>query len=127
VIETTVAARCPGEDAEGRSRDEGITRQQPAADQLQLGVEQPLLIGDRAGESNVAAEPRAGHARAWLAEVAVRPVRPARGADVPASRTGRLRLARFGIVEIEAPQIDPQRDWLTTDSRTPRRCQTTLG
>src|SRR5512132_1331236 len=52
--------------------------------------------------------PAVPHAR--LAKIVVRAVRGARGADIAASRTGRLRLARFGIVEIEAPEIGPQRD-----------------
>ena len=99
-----------GKDIESGRRGEGVPRQQPAADQPRIGIEQARHVGVRALQGNVAAEPRAGHAHARLAQVVVRAVRRARGTHVAVFRAGCLRLARFGVVEIEATQIGAKRD-----------------
>ena len=75
-----------------------------------LGSSKPSTAGKRTGDGNVAAETRAGHPHARLGKVIVRPVRRPRAAHIAVLCLRRLGLTRFGVMEIEAPQIDPQRD-----------------
>ena len=99
-----------GEHIEGRRGNEGCASQKPAADNSRIGIEEAFHRREGAGDGNVAAEPRAGHPHAPLGKVIERTVRRSRATNIAVLWLRRLGFPRFRVTEIEAPQVDPQRD-----------------
>ena len=98
---------CSGEDVDDRGGLELLARQQPAADEARVRVEQAgQCLGVRVPERDVAAEARADHPHRGAAEVVVAPVR--RRARRAGRRRGRLRAPRAGVVEVLLAELCPE-------------------
>ena len=96
-----------GEDVDDRGGLELVARQQPAADEARVRVEQAgQLLGVGVPERDVAAEARPDHPHRGAAEVVVAPVRRPRVVRAPV--LGRLRAAGPGVVEVLLAQPSPE-------------------
>ena len=96
-----------GEDVDDRGGLELVARQQPAADEARVRIEQAgQLLGVGVPERDVAAEAGADHPHRRAAEVVVAPV--GRPRVVRAAVAGRLRAAGPGVVEVLLAEPRPE-------------------
>ena len=96
-----------GEDVHDRGGLELLAREQPAADEARVRLEQAWQrLGVGVPERDVAAEARADHPHRGAADVVVAPVRRPRVMRAAVGR--RLRATRPGVVEVLLAELSPE-------------------